>query len=249
MAANTQPIFTVTPALTTAGNAVVLTTAAADYTGVSPYNQVVYKAGANGSYINKLRFKALGSCAASVARVYIVPAAVGHLASLLGTPATPTGTPSSSGGVMLTGTYFYKIVAVDSTGALSAVSTESSGQSVTGPTGSCAVSWTATSGASSYRIYVGTATGTQTGYFTSNTNSYTQITMLEANGNYGFPISSNSMFWDEVALPLTTAIATTSTVTIDLPINIAIPANYYMTVGLGTTVSAGWSVVAVAGAY
>ena len=250
MAANNAPIFSGTPALTS--YPIVLTTAAADYTGLSPYNAQVFKAGSNGSFVQRLRFKALGTNTASVARVYITTGAAGHLASLLSTPAAPTGTPSSSGGTLLTGSYYYKIVAVDSTGALSAVGTESAAVSVTGPTGSVALSWTAVSGASSYRIYVGNAAGAENMFFTSSTNSFSHIAMAEAStsgATDGLPTATNNLFYDEIALPATTAIATSTTVTIDLPLNFALPANYEIYVGLGTTVSAGWSCMCVAGNY
>jgi hypothetical protein len=248
MSANTTPIFTGTPAV---GNPVVLITAANDVTGFSPYNVMCFQAGAFGAYIQKIRFKSLGACTASAARVYI-NLANSHLASLLGTPATPTCTPSSSGGTMLTGTYYYKIVAVDSTGSLSVASVESSGASVTGPTGSNAIAWTATSGASSYRIYVGTASGTESNYFTSNTNSYTQIAMAEASTStavQGAVIQTLNQFYDEIALPTTTASAVSGTPTCELPMNIAIPANASIYVGLGTTVSAGWAVSVIGGNY
>ena len=251
MSANTQPIFTGTPATTS--SPVVLTTAAADYAGLSPYNAQVFKAGTNGSFIQKLRFKAIGTNVATVARLYLNPGNVGHLASLLSTPAAPTGTPSSSGGTLLTGSYYYKIVAVDSTGALSAVGAESSAVSVTGPTGSVALSWTAVSGASSYRIYVGTGgAGVENTYFTSSTNSYTQIAMAEAStsgATDGMPTASNNLFVDEIALPATAISASSNTVTIDFPVGFAIPANYELYVGLGTTVAAGWSVMCIAGNY
>ena len=48
------------------------TTAAADYTGATATNnKLVYTAGANGGYVQRLRFKALGTNTASVARVFI----------------------------------------------------------------------------------------------------------------------------------------------------------------------------------
>jgi hypothetical protein len=53
------------------GMAPTLTTAAADYTGVSANNKLVFTAGANGSYVDRIRFKAIGTNTASVARIYI----------------------------------------------------------------------------------------------------------------------------------------------------------------------------------
>ncbi len=74
MAANTAPIFT------KAGNvskdnagamAPTLTTAAADYDGTGANNALVFTAGADGSFIQRLRFVAAGSNVATVARVYV----------------------------------------------------------------------------------------------------------------------------------------------------------------------------------
>lgn len=74
MAANTAPIFTLTPDFSTnngTGNASTLTTATGDYTGQSANHVLVHTAGANGSYPRKLRFKAIGTNVATVARIYL----------------------------------------------------------------------------------------------------------------------------------------------------------------------------------
>lgn len=74
MAANTAPIFTAQPDVSangTTGMATDLLTATGDYTGVSANHVLAHTAGANGSYIRKLRFKAKGTNTATVARVYI----------------------------------------------------------------------------------------------------------------------------------------------------------------------------------
>lgn len=48
------------------------TTAAADYTGATAtHNKLVFTAGANGSFVQRLRFKAIGTNTASVARIFI----------------------------------------------------------------------------------------------------------------------------------------------------------------------------------
>ncbi len=61
--------------------------------------------------------------------------------------------------------------------------------------------------------------------------------------------ASNNVFYGEVSLPATTAIATAATIEIDYPMNIALPAGFRIYVGLGTAVSAGWVVTPVAGKY
>ena len=74
MAANNFPIYTVAPDVSsngTTGMANTMTTAAADYTGVSANNVLVFTADdTNGGYIRKLRFQAIGTNTASVARIY-----------------------------------------------------------------------------------------------------------------------------------------------------------------------------------
>ncbi len=79
MTANTSPIYTRLGDLSSDGTATTssamaptLTTAAADYTGVSANNKLVHTADAtNGSFVQRLRFKALGTNVQSVARIYI----------------------------------------------------------------------------------------------------------------------------------------------------------------------------------
>ena len=61
--------------------------------------------------------------------------------------------------------------------------------------------------------------------------------------------ASNNSFYGEISLPATTASATAATVTIDVPLNLALPPGYEVYVGLGTAVAAGWSVVGIGGAY
>lgn len=73
MVANTAPTFTQTPDVATNGTTGMsqgITAAANDYTGISANNTLVHTAGANGSYVRKLRFKALGTNIATVARIY-----------------------------------------------------------------------------------------------------------------------------------------------------------------------------------
>lgn len=48
-----------------------VTTATGDYTGASANHQLIHTAGANGSYVKKLKFVALGTNVATVARIYL----------------------------------------------------------------------------------------------------------------------------------------------------------------------------------
>lgn len=61
--------------------------------------------------------------------------------------------------------------------------------------------------------------------------------------------AANNTFYGEFALPTTSASSTTSTGDFDYPINFALPAGWKIYVGLGTAVSAGWTVSTIAGNY
>lgn len=76
MAGNTDPIYSKIGDVSsdgTTGMAPTFTTAAADYDGTTAtHNKLVFSADAtNGSYIQRLRFKAKGTNTASVARIFL----------------------------------------------------------------------------------------------------------------------------------------------------------------------------------
>jgi hypothetical protein len=221
-----------------------------DYSGQGIYNVVVFTADAtNGGYVQRLRFKASGTNAATAARIYLnngqsrLPAAISAVAG------TPTGTPSASGGTLATGSYYAKIIAVDQYGSRTSASAETAAVSVTGPTGSISWNWTAVTGAASYRIYVGPVTQGQLSYFTSTTNSYTQTTAIGTRDNLSVSINNNNIFYGEISLPAITASNTAATVDIDYPINMALPPGYRVLVGLTSNVVGGWTTVAIGGSY
>jgi hypothetical protein len=236
------------------GQSMILKAAAADYTGVSPYNREVWVADAtNGGYLQRLRFKALGANVATVARIYINRG--GANTNFAVAPAAPTGTPSAAGGTMLTGNYYACVIAIGPNGQQSVIGAFSTIQAVTGPTGSIGWAWTAVAGATSYRIYVSPwSTGTTyatfaTRYFTSATNSYTQTQVSEM-GTFDDPTVGNQFLYGEVSLPLISAASATAAMAdIDYPMNLALPAGYEVYVGLGTAVAAGWACVGVGGSY
>lgn len=74
-AVNNNPIFSRAGDVSSdssTGMANTLTTAAADYTGISANNKLVFTADStNGGFIQRIRLKAIGTNVASVARVYI----------------------------------------------------------------------------------------------------------------------------------------------------------------------------------
>lgn len=143
MPANTAPIFSISGDVSNnsgTGMNALITAAANDYTGAGANNSLVFTAGANGSYVERLRFKAGGTNVASVMRIFI-----------------------------------------------------------------------------------------------NNGSANTSAT--------------NNVFYGEVSLPATTAIATAATVEIDYPMGFVLPASFRIYVGLGTAVSAGWVCTPIAGEY
>jgi hypothetical protein len=235
----------------------ILKAAANDYTGVSPYNREVFAADAtNGGFLQRLRFKALGTNVQTVARIYINRGGVNT--NFAPAMAAPTGTPSATGGTMLTGTYYGMVVAIGPNGAQSvggAYSTNVLVSSATG-IGSIAWSWAVVPGATKYRLYISPwiATGATyatfaTRYVESVTNAYTQTTMVGDIGIFDDPTVGNQFFYDEVQLPATTASAVSPTIAVEVPMNIALDAKYGCLVGLATAVAAGWAVVGIGGRY
>lgn len=247
MAGNSDPIYSRRGAIT---RGVLLKTAAADYNGQSPYNKEVFAADiTNGSYLQRLRFKAVGTNVASVARIYLND---GDPAESFGTAsAAPTGVASGTGGTILAATYYGLVIGVDADGRMTPTpATISAGTTTTGSTSSISWSWSAIPGAVLYRLYVGvnnTVDGLNR-YFTSATTSFNQ-TAPHTTGVYDDANVGNSKFYGELSLPATTAIATAATVDIDYPMNIALPPGWEVYVGLGTTVAAGWHVVGIGGDY
>jgi hypothetical protein len=248
MAANIAPIFS-RYADNDGGS--ILTTGASDFNGQNVNNLLVWAADkTNGGFIQKLRFKALGTNVTSTARIYINNGSNPRITSLAAVTGTPTGTPSASGGTLMSGNYYAKIYAIDQWGGYTAASTESAAVVVTGPTGSIAWAWTAVTGAASYEIQVAYgAAGAQNVRFSSTTNSYSQTTA----GTLGLESDTqlNNYFFGELLLPATTVVSNTATTSPDMeyPMNIAMNPGHNILVGLSVTVAAGWSVAAIAGMY
>lgn len=254
MAANTAPIFS---KLGDIGQSMTLTAAATtDYTGVSPYVREVYSVDVtNGGFIQKLRFKAKGANVATVARVYINRGGLNTNFALA--PTAPTGTPSETGGAMLTGNYYGVIIAIgpgDSQSVIGAFSTVVAVTSATG-IGSISWTWTAVVGATKYRLYVSPWSTTTTystyatRYVESLTNSHSQTSMIEI-GTFDDPTVGNQFIFGEVSLPLISAAsATAGFADIDYQMNLALPPGYKIYVGIATTVAAGWICTGIGGTY
>lgn len=74
MAANLAPVYTKKGNLTANGGTTMVSgmvTATGDYTGVSANHVLAHTAGADGSFIKKIKFIATGTNTASVARIYL----------------------------------------------------------------------------------------------------------------------------------------------------------------------------------
>jgi hypothetical protein len=245
LAINNNPIYS---RLADVDGSAVITAAANDYTGYGLNNVPIFVADpTNGGFVQRIRFKALGTNVATVARIFINNGNLRYSTTLSGVSGTPTGTPSGTGGTLATGSYFAKIYAVDQYGGTTAASAETAAITVTGPTGSITYNWTAVSGAASYIIVVGLATNQQIVTFTSTTNTYQQTTP-------GVPaietdFLNNNYFYGEISLPATTSSVSAATVDIDYPMNFALAPGQSILVGLGSAVAAGWVCTTIAGKY
>jgi hypothetical protein len=61
--------------------------------------------------------------------------------------------------------------------------------------------------------------------------------------------ATNNVFYGEISLPATTAIATAATVEIDYPMGFALNPGFRIYFGLATAVAAGWVCTPIAGKY
>lgn len=251
MTANVSPIFS---KLGDVQLGVVLSaTATTDYAGQNVNNAIVFTSDStNGGYLQRLRFKALGSNAsATVARIYINNGSGRLVYASTGATASTgiTGTASNSGGALVQGNYFAKVVAVDGYGGFSVASVESAAAAVTsGLAGSVSWAFATVNSAVSYMIFVGPVTGGQTTWFSCTGTPFVQTMMVGNRDSINGAITATTLY-GEIALPVTTAIATTSTVDVDYPMNIALPPGYRVIAGLGTAAAAGWAVSAIGGKY
>lgn len=105
----------------------------------------------------------------------------------LSVPSQPTGTAVGSGGTLSSGTYYYKITAMDFAGHQTSASTERS--VATAASDSVTLTWTAVDGAASYRIYRGTVSGTN--YLLAETTGLTYLDTGTATDGATAPPGSN----------------------------------------------------------
>jgi hypothetical protein len=251
---NIQPIFSRVADIQGAA----LLTAAADYNGQNVFNSSIWQSdGTNGGYCQKLRFKSIGGNAATVARIYINNGS-GIANASSNVPQSLGGTPSGTGGNLLTSNLVAKVCSLDQFGVPSAWSAESGNVAISSATGIGSVvwNWNASSNANSYIITFGKTPGAEErAYLVVGANTFTQTNVtattlagLGYNANNNTQIFNNFL-WGELSLPATTGTQTAGTYDIDYPINLALPPGYRIIAGLGTTVANGWQVIAISGKY
>jgi hypothetical protein len=259
MAGNQNPIYTRVARISDTANAISLV--ANDFTGYGLNNFSVFTADkTNGSYVQKLRFKALGTTQATVARIFLNNG-LSARANVCGAATGLTGTPQTTGGTLATGTYIGKVYTVDPWGAWSTNTAEVT-VNTTGPTARIDWFWTANTGANNYILSVGARTSEPQAAFANANASYQMTTLRDAtnflagvgegmfNTPGGFSPNLNNTFYGEVSLPAVTAVATAATIDVDYPMNIALPPGYKILVGLGTgQTNSGWDVTVIAGDY
>ena len=101
------------------------------------------------------------------------------------------GTATAGGILTASTTYYYKVTAVDSNGGETTVSSEASG-ATTSSNKVLPVTWTAVPGATAYKIYRSTSTGTEKFLANSQTNSFTDNGIITISSTS--PPSSNTAY-------------------------------------------------------
>lgn len=103
-------------------------------------------------------------------------------------PVANTLTTSTTGGTLAAGTYYYKVSAVDNSGET--LPSNELSVTTTGTTSSNTLSWSAVSGATSYKVYRGTATNAENVFYTpGNVTSYVDT---NAASTAGSPATTNN---------------------------------------------------------
>ena len=95
-------------------------------------------------------------------------------------PGTVTATGSSTGGTLAAATYYYKVTALNAAGET--VGSLEANVTTTGTTSSVSLAWGAVTGATSYKVYRGTAAGLESVFYTTTTNSHTDTGATSAAG-------------------------------------------------------------------
>jgi len=246
MPANTAPIFSKFGAI---GMGCVLTTAANDFVGNTIHCKEVFGGDdTNGAFIERLRFKSRGTNQATVARIFLNSGGINT--SFANTPTSSAPSTATSGGTILAGTYYCKVIAIGPNGSRSVLSAEQT-QITTGNASTITWNWGTVAGAVSFEVYVSDTTGVYTRFFPVASGS--AITLVQAamwqTGSYKDQNVGNMQYYGDVYLPLIAASATASTPDIDYFMNLALPPGMEIYVQIATVVTGGWSVCAIGGIY
>jgi hypothetical protein len=116
--------------------------------------------------------------------------------------ATPSGlalVAFTTGGSLAAATYYWKVTGLNATGET--VGSNEVTATTTGSTSSVTLSWQAMPGATSYRIYRGTTTGSEDHYQASSTNSFTDTGATGTSGTV--PVSNTTGTTWTPTLPMT----------------------------------------------
>ena len=112
---------------------------------------------------------------------------------ILSTPGSPSLT-AATGGSLASGTHYFKVVALLTSGDRTAVSLPSAERSVSvGGSGAVKLTWSGVSGAERYRIYRGTTAGGQSKYLETSGSS-TSFTYLGSGESAGTPPKAGTLW-------------------------------------------------------
>src|SRR3970040_345995 len=84
--------------------------------------------------------------------------------ALIAAPVQSAAVTAATGGTLAAGTYYYKVTAINATGE--SIGSNEQSIATTGSTSKNTINWATVAGATSYRIYRGTAAGLENRYFT-----------------------------------------------------------------------------------
>lgn len=102
-----------------------------------------------------------------------------------------------------------------------------------------------------YTAFTASATG---GYvqrirFKPLGNNVATVARVFINNGLTTATAANNTYWDDISLPSTTVSEVSAQPTFELPLNIALPANYRIFVTLGTAVASGYHITTIGGKY
>lgn len=114
---------------------------------------------------------------------------LGTLLAALAAPTQNAPSTATTGGTLAAATYYYKVSALNAAGETLPSGEQS--QVTTGSTSTVTVNWAAVPGATSYRVYRGTAAGAENVYFTAGAGA-TSFVDTGAAGTAGTPAAANT---------------------------------------------------------